>query len=116
MTLDAIRRQFFADQPWFDVGAAADSVPVVAARLSGGTRSFSEGQRVYVYDGFFGQNERVKVVGRYRRKHRFIRGVCPMQKLIDPRLVVVYQPAVLGLLEGQRITLATLISQSTPQG
>lgn len=112
---DALRQQFFPEGGWLDVHRDADCIPLVAANLSRSTRSFSEGQRVYVYDGFFGMNERVKVAGRYRRKHRVILGVCPTKKLRDHRLVVVYEPAVLRALHGVRIHLATLLAQSGTQ-
>jgi len=95
----AIAAEFFADGPgYLVVGAQHASVPVIAARMAASTRSFTIGQRVLVYDGYWGEAERVKVVARYRRSHRWIRGVVPIAKLAGARPAVVYDPAVIRVL------------------
>jgi hypothetical protein len=101
--VESIVRTFFSESCFFTVTPDARAVPMVAARLSKSTRSFSAGQVVYVYDVFWGVNERARVVGRYRRKHRFIHGVCPIASLVDARPKVVCAPAVLRTLAGTRI-------------
>lgn len=81
-------------------------LPLVAARLTRSTRTFSAGQLVYVFDVYWGMNERVKAVGRYRRKHRFVVGACPIAILDDCRPKRVMTPAVIELLTGERIPRA----------
>jgi hypothetical protein len=101
--VEAILRTFLVDSCFFTVAPGTRTAPLVAVRLGKSTRSFSLGQAVYVYDGYWGMNEHACVVGRHRRKHRFIRGVCPIASLVDPRPKIVYAPAVLRKLEGATI-------------
>jgi hypothetical protein len=84
-------------------------VPLIAARLATSTRSFSAGQKVLVYDGYWGMAERVKVVARYRRKHRWVLGVCPLARLTDGRPVIEYSPAVVRALRGQSISIGMFL-------
>lgn len=111
LDIATIRDRFFPNGRWLDVSVGHAVVPLVAARLARSTRTYSEGQKVYVYGGFYGENERLEVVGRYRRKHRFVLGVCAREVLVDRRVVVVHEPAVVRALAGRRITLATLIGE-----
>jgi hypothetical protein len=110
----AIVAAFFPDgATHLVVGEQHASVPVIAARVLASTRSFTVGQKVLVYDGYWGQAERVKVVARYRRKHRWIRGVCPIAKLGEARPVVEHDPAVVRALRGAWISLGMFLPYLT---
>lgn len=83
---------------------AKNPVKIVKATLTKSTRSFSKGQVVYIYDGFWGMAERIKVIGRYRRKHRFVIGVCPMDNVTNYKEVTIHDPRILALLKKNDIT------------
>jgi hypothetical protein len=106
--LDLVRtiiRRFYADtDDGFPVEAATTEVPLVVANAGRSTRSFAAGQRLYVFDGYWGMNERVRVVARYRQRHRFVRGVFPIAGLTGCRPAIVRHPAVIRRLVGQTIS------------
>jgi hypothetical protein len=45
-----------------------------------------------------------KVVGRFRRKNRWIKGVCPMASLDNFRPKLVYTPNIIKKLEGEFVS------------
>lgn len=96
----AILARYFSESRYLVVPADATTVPLVAARLARSTTIFSAGQRVYVYDAYWGMNERALVLGRYRRRHRWVRGVCAIDILVDCRPQLVWSRAVIARLEG----------------
>jgi hypothetical protein len=99
-----ILERFYPDGARYHaVPAGAELVPVVAARMERSTHTFTAGQVVLVHDAFWGMNENAKVLGRYRRKHRWVRGVCPIDILVDCRPRLERSPAVLALLAGTSI-------------
>lgn len=85
------------------IESQAEAAPLIKARVTKATRSFSEGQVVFVYDVYWGMNERAKVAARYRRKHRFVRGEIDIESLADARPVIVYDPAVIRALDGRNV-------------
>jgi hypothetical protein len=100
-----IIRRFFADpNRCFVVEASMTEVPIIVANAARSTRSFAAGQRLYVFDGYWGMNERVRVVARYRARHRFIRGVFPIAGLTNCRPGIVHHPAVIRRLAGEAIS------------
>jgi hypothetical protein len=93
----------FSDNSFLIANASMESVPLVSANILKSTRSFSAGQLVYIYDIYWGMNERAKVIGRYRRKHNFILGVCPIASLTNCRPKLVYKPVIVSKLNGSYI-------------
>lgn len=77
-------------------------VPLVAGRLTRSTTIFTTGQVVYVYH-VFGEGLHARVVGRFRRKRRFVVGVCLVDALTDLRPKRVHHPGVLARLRGAPI-------------
>jgi hypothetical protein len=60
-----------------------------------GTKHFAPGAKVYVYDFFWGTaGERVTVMGRHRKSHRFMRISMSARHLTNWRAELVYSPAV----------------------
>lgn len=97
----AILAAYFPTDQVFVVDASTQSVPLIMATVRKATHSFSSGQRVYIYDVYGGMNERVQVIGRFRRHHRWIRGVCPIVSLENTRPTVVFHPSVIKKLSGK---------------
>jgi hypothetical protein len=93
----------FSQKSEIEVTTETQKIPLVAANVSKSTRSFSKGQVLYIYDGYWGMAERVKVVGRFRRKHNWIKGVIPIKNLGNFRPDEVYKPVVIGKLDGEII-------------
>ena len=94
-------RKLFGTAPILTVDPAAERLPLVAANVATSTRSFSRGQLVFIYDVYWGMNERAKVVGRFRRKRDWIRGVVPIKSLDNFRPKMVYNPFVIRKLHGE---------------
>ncbi|MEH2240320.1 hypothetical protein [Nostoc sp.] len=94
---------YFCGGTLLDINPTKDNIPLVAANVQKSTHSFSEGQLLYIYNGFWGMNKHAQVVGRHRRKHRLILGVCPIASLINFRPKLVYEPAVIRKLHGRYI-------------
>jgi hypothetical protein len=94
---------YFCGGILLDVNATKDNIPLVAANVQKSTHSFSEGQLLYIYNVFWGMNKNALVVGRYRRKHRLILGVCPISSLSNFRPKLVYEPTVIRKLYGRYI-------------
>ena len=111
--ISEIEEQFFAGCDSVSIEQGMESIPVVAANLSKSTNSFTQGQSVYVFDGYWGMAERVKVVGRYRRKNRFVKGVCQRANLENHRPKIIYEPAVIRKLIGETIRLSTIVGCSS---
>lgn len=64
-----------------------------------GTKHFAPGAKVYVYDFFWGTaGERVTVMGRHRKSHRFIRLSMRAKDLANWRAELVYTPAVVKVI------------------
>ncbi|MCC5598946.1 hypothetical protein [Nostoc favosum] len=101
--INEILLRYFCGSRFLGINPTMDNIPLVAANLQKSTHSFSEGQLLYIYNGFWGMNERVQVVGRHRRKHRLILGVCPIKSLSNFRPKLVYEPAVIRKLHGECI-------------
>ena len=60
-----------------------------------GTKHFAPGAKVFVYSFFWGTaGERVTVIGRHRKSHRFIRLTMPAKHLANWRAELVYSPYV----------------------
>ena len=76
-------------------------LPLVAAVVRKSTKSFSAGQRVYVYNAHWGMYEQAMVIGRYRRAHRWICGHCPIDILDNFRPKLVYDPQIIRKLREQ---------------
>lgn len=102
--LRTILENNFSEKDSIIVEPNAKNIPLVAASVIKATRSFSIGQVVYIYDGYWGMAERVKVVGRFRRKRNWIRGVIPIKNLGNFRAKIVYNSTVLKKLEGETIS------------
>jgi hypothetical protein len=101
--LRTILENNFSGKDSFVVEPDAKSIPLVMANVAKSTRSFSVGQIIYIYDGYWGMAEKVKVVGRFRRKHNWICGVIPIKNLENFRSKIVYEPTVLKKLSGKTI-------------
>jgi hypothetical protein len=94
--LQRIEAEDFAANPYgLRADASTTRLPLVAANVIIQTSSFTAGQKVHIYDGFWGRNDRAMVVARYRRKHAFVFGVIPIRCLDNFRPEYVYHPAVL---------------------
>jgi hypothetical protein len=60
-----------------------------------GTKHFAPGAKVFVYYFFWGTGgERVTVIGRHRKSHRFIRLTMPAKHLANWRAELVYSPYI----------------------
>ncbi|MEH2296682.1 hypothetical protein [Nostoc sp.] len=94
---------YFCGGTLLDINSTKDNIPLVAANVQKSTHSFSEGQLLYIYNVFWGMNKKALVVGRHRRKHRLILGVCPIASLSNFRPKLVYEPAVIRKLHGRYI-------------
>lgn len=101
--IKAILAQNFSEKNYLTVETATETVPLIAAIVRKSTRSFSTGQRVYIYSVYWGMNEQVKVVGRFRRKNRWIKGVCPIASLDHFRPKIVYNPNIIKTLADETI-------------
>jgi hypothetical protein len=99
--LESTIRKLFWASPILTVDPAAERLPLVAANVATSTRSFSRGQLVFIYDVYWGMNERAKVVGRFRRKRDWIRGVVPIKSLDNFRPKMVHNPFVIRKLHGE---------------
>jgi len=102
--LQTIESAFFVDSKSLIIDEDMEAIPLVVASVSKATRSFSKDQTLYIYDAYWGMNERVKVIGRYRRKHRLVQGVCPWVNLKSYRPTIVYDPNIIQRLKGKTIT------------
>lgn len=100
---------YFCGKYILDVNATKNNIPLVAANVQKSTHSFSEGQLLYIYNVFWGMNNKALVVGRYRRKHRLILGVCPISSLSNFRPKLVYDPTVIRKLCGRHIHVGIFI-------
>jgi hypothetical protein len=87
--INGILAQNFAGKGYLMVEATTGTVPLVAATL-----------RKDLYGGL---NRSAKVVGRFRRKNRWIKGVCPIASLDNFRPKLVYIPNIIKKLEGEAI-------------
>lgn len=101
--INGILARNFAEKSYFTVEALSEPVPLVAATLRKATHSFSAGQLLYIYDIYGGLNRSAKVIGRFRRKNRWIKGVCPIASLDNFRPKLVYTPDIIRKLEGEFI-------------
>jgi hypothetical protein len=100
-----IIRRFFADSDRnLVVEASMTQVPLIVANAARSTHSFAAGQRLYVFNGYWGMNERIRVVARFRERHRFVRGVFPIAGLTNCRPGIVQHPAVIRRLAGEMIS------------
>ena len=104
--INSILAQNFAEKNYLTVETTTETVPLVAATLRKATRSFSTGQLVYIYDLYGGLNRSAKVVGRFRRKNRWIKGVCPIASLDNFRPKLVYTPDIIKKLQDEWISSA----------
>jgi hypothetical protein len=99
--IEAFHQTYFARGQALSVDAETQSVPLVMAKVRKSTHSFSQGQKIYIYDVYWGVNERAHVIGQFRRKHRWIKGTCPIASLENFRPTEVFHPAVITkLVEG----------------
>ncbi|WP_020407829.1 hypothetical protein [Hahella ganghwensis] len=98
-----IYSHFYPMERWLTVKGAEESLPLVAANVVNSTNSFSAGQLVYIYDGHWGMGETVKVVGRYRKKNRLIKGHVMIKNLISFRPKIIFNPAIIKKLEEEFI-------------
>jgi hypothetical protein len=101
--IKGILAKHFFEKKYLTVEATSETVPLVAATVRKGTGSFSTGQVVYIYSVYWGMNEQAKVVGRFRRKHRWIKGVCPIASLDHFRPKIVYNPTIIKTLADETI-------------
>ncbi|WP_372370101.1 hypothetical protein [Candidatus Uabimicrobium sp. HlEnr_7] len=83
---------------------------MIAANVSKATNSFGKGQLVYIYGGYWGMAERLKVIGRYRGKHRFIKGVCSIVNLVNHRPKIVCNPEIIRKCQGEKITRSSILN------
>lgn len=109
LKVQEIKELFFKEENLLEVVASMKSIPLVAANISKSSHSFTEGQLLYIFGGYWGVGERVKVVGRFRRKNRIIKGACPIKNLVNHRLKVIYNPAIIRKLEGQYINFGLFV-------
>ncbi len=110
--IQAILATYFAENLTLDVTEATTTLPLVAALVQKSTRSFSHGQRIYVYNAHWGMDEVAMVVGRYRRTGRWICGHCPMHVLDNFRPKIIYDPQILRKLREQTTAGQYGVSQS----
>ena len=103
--VEDIENLFFSESRFFDVESSMESIPLIAANVCKSTNSFTEGQLLYIYSGFWGENENFKVVGRFRRKNRIIKGVCPISSLSNLRPKIVYDKKIIYKLAGTYIDI-----------
>lgn len=101
--INAIFAQSFSEKDYLRVEATHATVPLVAATLRKATRSFSAGQLAYIYGVYGGLNRQAKVIGRFRGKNRWIKGVCPIASLDNFRPKLVYTPNIIKKLAGEYI-------------
>lgn len=101
--INAILAKNFSEKDYLIVAATDQTVPLVAATLRKATRSFSAGQLMYIYNVYWGINEQAKVLGRFRRKNRWIKGVCPIASLDNFRPIIVYSPPTIKKLSDETI-------------
>jgi hypothetical protein len=88
--------EFSDDNPyWWQMTEATARIPLVKANVRQHLRSFSQGQKVHIYDVYW-NSERALIVARHRRKHDYIFGVVPIKHLENFRPDYVYHPAVLA--------------------
>lgn len=102
--LQLILEHNFSNREYFLIRPETQNVPLVVANVIKSTRSFSAGQLVYIYDVYWGMNDNAKIVGRFRRKQNWMRGVIPIKNLSNFRLKAAYEPTVLKKLQGEKIT------------
>lgn len=107
--INEILLDYFCDDTLLDINRTKDNIPLVAANVQKSTHSFSEGQLLYIYNVFWGMNKNALVVGRHRRKHRQILGVCPIASLRNFRPKLVYEPTVIRKLYGRHIHVGIFI-------
>lgn len=93
--LNNILLAYFVGGKRLVVNSCASPILLVAATVRVQTKSFSAGQILYIYDVYWGENERALTVGRFRRKHRFICGNCPVRNLTGFRPVQVFDPRII---------------------
>jgi len=96
--IEAIDAAYFSTSQELKIDSSTQSIPLIMATVRKSTHSFSQGQRIYIYDVDWGVNERALVIGKFRRSHRWIRGVCPIASLENFRPTVVFHPAVIKKL------------------
>jgi hypothetical protein len=101
--INTILAKNFSEQRYLAGGATTKTVPLIAATLRKATRSFSAGQTVYIYNVYWGMNERAKVIGRFRQKNRWIRSACPIESLDHFRPKIVYSPEIIKKLDDETI-------------
>lgn len=99
--INALLLRHFPGQRWLDLTEETTHVPLMAALVRKSSRSFAAGQKLYVYDVHWGMGEKALVVGRFRRKQRWIRGHCPLENLDDFRPKIVQHPQVINALRHQ---------------
>lgn len=104
LKLKAMLERNFSASERLTVQASMECVPVVVANVRKQTRSFSLGQKIYIYDVYWGMNDNAKVVARYRRKHDWIRGVIPIRNLENFRFGMAYEPVVIRKLVDETIS------------
>lgn len=95
LRLQQIEQEDFGSQPWLSADEQTERLPVVKANLRRHTRMFNEGQKVYIYNVYWGLNERAMVVARFRRKYQFVFGVVPIKDLSHFRPDHLYHPKAL---------------------
>lgn len=94
--INALLLRYFPGMERIDLTAEATEAPLLAANLRRDTPSFTEGQKVYVHN--LSWNNKAMVVGRYRRKHRWICGYCNADRLDNFRPKIVRDPHVIEAL------------------
>ncbi|MFC3150611.1 hypothetical protein ACFOEK_06215 [Litoribrevibacter euphylliae] len=110
--IEDIEKRFFSNDERLIIQSSMDEVPLVAANVSNSTDSFTERQILYIYGGYWSMAETLKVVGRYRRKNRLIKGSIRIKNLTNFRPKIVYDPRVISKLQGEVITLSSILGCS----
>ncbi len=100
-----IFEKFFKSSDVYLVKGDEEFIPLLAANLKRSTPSFTEGQLLYIYDDW-GMAENLKVVARYRAKHRFVDSHCAIHNVTNFRPKQIHSPVVIKKLKGQVISKA----------
>lgn len=89
---------------------------LVAALVTRDHHLWTAGQKVYIYQGYWGEAERVEVIGHHRRKHRWISAAIPIKSLTNFRIKKVFDPGALRAIERQYYAIkAREFTESTAQ-
>lgn len=72
-----------------------------AEKIRAGTKHFSSGAKVYCFPPAWGDGyQKIRVIGRHRSSHRYVKMVLPSKRLTRWRVKLVYSPYLISELKG----------------